>query len=329
MRQVGTLSTPRDAQRFAAWLTAHEMQAHAEEEHGGWVVWVRDEDHLARAREALAHYLAHPQDPRYQGAEQAAQARLREHEERVRAAAAKVVEMRGRWGSGPGAAGVSRRAPLIFALMAAAILAAIVTADDTMRESAADQPPGAIYRNLVFVDPLLALQIRAPVDMWASLRRGELWRLITPIFVHYGPVHLLLNLMWLYSFGSQIEDRRGARFVLLLVLSLAVISNVGQALEASFRGQWQFFGGLSGVGYGLLGYLLVKIRFDPRESYFLSPGTTFIAFLWLAVCLARDLPGLAPLLADAIPPIANTAHVVGLVLGGAIAYLPLLVRRGE
>jgi len=100
MRQLGTLPNDREARRFAAWLVSQRIEAHAEEESGGWVIWVRDEDQLPRAREALAHFREHPQDPRYQNAEQVAEARLREEEAKRRQALSNVVQMRGRWSAG-------------------------------------------------------------------------------------------------------------------------------------------------------------------------------------------------------------------------------------
>jgi GlpG protein len=164
-------------------------------------------------------------------------------------------------------------------------------------------------------------------DMWASIRQGEVWRLITPIFIHYGLAHLVLNMLWMWSFGGQIENHRGTRFLIVLVLVLAVTSNVGQAIEASLRAEPALFGGMSGVGYGVFGYLLIKVKYDNRPQYFLSPGTTFVALLWFGLCIARDVPPFDTLLEGAIPRIANTAHAVGLFVGMAIAYAPLVARK--
>jgi GlpG protein len=327
MRQVGSLNTEREARQFAAWLVAQRIEAHAEQEPGGWVVWVREEDKLRGAREALAHFREHPDDAKYRGAEQTAQAVAREEEARRKQALGNVVEMRGRWGTAvPGMAGAKRRAPLVKLLIGISIAVALLTYSDTMDGGPSDKPPGGIFRSLAFVDPAIAVA-GGRFDIWASIRQSELWRLATPIFIHYGPVHIVLNLIWLYSFGSVIEDRRGTGFMLLLVLALAVSSNIGQAVEISVRQQIALFGGMSGVGYGLFGYLFVKSRFDSRERYYLSPGTTFMAMLWLALCILRDVPPFASLLEGTIPPIANSAHVVGLMMGAAIAYVPLLVRK--
>ena len=84
---------------------------------------------------------------------------------------------------------------------------------------------------------------------------------------------------------------------------------------------------MSGVCYGFFVYLFVKTRYDNREHYFLSPGTTFIALLWLTLCILRDIPPFSSLLAGAMDAAANSAHVIGLAAGAAIAYAPLLVRK--
>jgi GlpG protein len=326
MRQVGTLPSQHEAQRFAAWLLAQRIEAHAEEENGGWVVWVRDEDQLPQAREALAHFREHPGDSTYQGAERAAEAARRQDEQKRRQAQSNVVEMRGRWGNTPGMPGKTRRSPLVMILIGLSALAALLTSEDTMTRRPRPQP-GTIYRKLLFVDPSVARTAEGDIDMWASIRQGEVWRLVTPILIHYGLMHIVLNMIWLYSFGAAVEDRRGTMFMLLLVLALAVLSDVGQAVEVGLRGQGVRFGGMSGVGYGLFGYVAIKAKFDARERYFLSPGTTFMALLWFALCILRDVPPFSALLADAIPPIANTAHGVGLAVGAAIAYAPLLARK--
>jgi GlpG protein len=327
MRQVGSLNTEREARRFAAWLVAQRIEAHAEQEPSGWVVWVRDEDKLPEAREALAHFREHPDDAKYQGAEQSAQAVLRDEEARRKQAQGNVVEMRGRWGAPvPGMSGAPRRALLVKLLIGISAAVALLAFNDTINSDAHQGPPGQLYRSLLFVDPAAARSDAGQVDMWGSIRRGEVWRLLTPIFIHYDWMHIIFNVMMLYSFGSVIEDRRGTAFMIVLVLALAAFSNAGQAIEATVRSQPSFFGGLSGVVYGLFGYLYIKSKFDSRERYFLHPVTTFIATLWLVLCILADVPPFSGFL-GALQNVANSAHVVGLIMGAAIAYVPLLVRK--
>jgi GlpG protein len=330
MRQVGTLAQEASARRFAAWLLSQRIEAHAELEPPGWVIWVRDEDQLAKAREEFAYFQDHPEDAKYRGAEKSADAVLREEAARRQQAQGNVVEMRGRWGSA-GTPGIRRKAPVVMMLIGISGVVALLTWNDTMERSEAAPDLGRVYRSLLFVDPVDAISTstgepRSHVDMWGSIRRGEVWRLITPIFIHYGLMHIVFNVMMLFSFGSIIEDRRGAAYMLLIVIVVAILSNVGQASEAMIRDMEQRFGGLSGVCYGLFGYILTKSRCDDRERYFLSPGTTFLALAWLVLCILREFPAFREML-GALPSTANTIHVVGLLTGAAIAYVPLIIRR--
>ena len=71
--------------------------------------------------------------------------------------------------------------------------------------------------------------------LWAPfVAQGDWWRLLTAAFLHYGPFHLLLNMLGLYWFGSLLEQRIGSgRFVLLYVVS-GLASSAG-AIPYPFR----------------------------------------------------------------------------------------------
>jgi GlpG protein len=149
-----------------------------------------------------------------------------------------------------------------------------------------------------------------------EVRRGEIWRLFTPVLVHFGLLHILFNMLWLRDLGSMIEARQGSRMLLLLVLVLAAVSNVAQ-----YGIDGPDFGGMSGVVYGLLGYIWMQGRFNPASQLSLQPQTVMLMIVWFFVCLS----GLAG-------SIANTAHAVGLgigiVWGFLAARLSIAMRRG-
>ena len=94
-----------------------------------------------------------------------------------------------------------------------------------------------------------------------ELKQGEIWRPVTPIFMHFGIIHILFNMMWLKELGTMIEFKNGSLKMLLMVLIIAVVSNVGQDY---YKGP--YFGGMSGVVYGLFGYIWMKSRYF-RLSY--------------------------------------------------------------
>jgi GlpG protein len=327
MRQAGTIKDERDAQRFAAWLVSQRIEAHAEQEGDHWAIWVRDEDQIPKARALLAEYQANPQDPRYRDAERVAQQVMRDDVEQRKRAQGNVVEMRGRWGTG---GAIARRCPLVLAIIGVCILVYLGTSSylHPNSEQVSDSSGGAaLYFNLLFTDPRHIQTEGGALDVWASIRRFQIWRLITPIFIHGNPTHLIFNMFWLFSLGGQIENRRGSRYMAVLILVLAITSNLGQALEASLTDPRGFaFGGMSGVGYGIFGYLLVKVKFDNRDSYYLSQLTILLGIIWFVLCLARSFPEMDNILSF-MPRIANTAHTVGFFVGMALAYAPLLVRK--
>ncbi len=321
MRQLGNLPTESDAHRLAAWLVTQRIDAHAEQDKAGWSVWVRDEDHLPEARAALEHFRANPQDPRYQGVESAAE-RIRRDEDRERQKArSNVVEMRGRWGTG--ASAVARRCPLVMALIGLSIVMSLVS--NSLSRNNTNE---SILTKLLFVDPSQAMQADG-FDVWASIQGGQVWRLVTPIFIHYGMIHLVFNMFVLWDIGGQIENRLGLRLMLLLVLVLAILSNLGQAFESSIAGGRGFaFGGMSGVGYGVFGYMLIRVRIGNKEQFRLSQVTTFLLLLGFVLSVARQFSGPTGVLSF-MPDIANSAHTVGLFAGMAIAYAPELLRRAS
>ncbi len=52
-----------------------------------------------------------------------------------------------------------------------------------------------------------------------AIRAGQLWRLITPVFLHASPMHIFFNMYALFSIGSFLEQHFGhKRFVLLYFL---------------------------------------------------------------------------------------------------------------
>src|SRR5207249_10387817 len=61
-----------------------------------------------------------------------------------------------------------------------------------------------------------------------EIRHGEVWRLITPIFIHAGAVHLIFNVYALFILGTMIEAREGWLRLGSLVVVIAALSNLGQ-----------------------------------------------------------------------------------------------------
>jgi len=104
---------------------------------------------------------------------------------------------------------------------------------------------------------------------------------------------------------GQIENIQGIKIYLLLVLSIAIIPNLCQ-----FWVSGPGFGGMSGVNYGLLGYIWIRGKFDPLSGLRIEN----YLIVWMMVWFFLGLTGL-------IGAIANTVHGVGLVVGMAWGYI--------
>jgi len=143
------------------------------------------------------------------------------------------------------------------------------------------------------------------------LASGQWWRLVTPIFIHFGLVHLAFNAAVVVEFGRRIERGAGSLALMLLTLSIAIVSNVAQF--ALTHGP--LFGGLSGVAYGLVAYVVVRGRFDRTERVWYVNPSFAIAVVAMLLVMSSGVTEWFGL------HIANTAHWVGLVLGSVAALL--------
>ena len=135
--------------------------------------------------------------------------------------------------------------------------------------------------------------------------QGDIWRLITPIFIHYGPIHILFNMLWLFDLGSAIELRQRSPRLGLLVGVIGVLSNLGQYLWSGYN-----FGGMSGVVYGLLGYFWVQGKLNPQFGLELHKQIVYMMLIWFVLCWTG-------LLGD----IANVAHTIGLLAGLLLGWI--------
>ena len=67
---------------------------------------------------------------------------------------------------------------------------------------------------------------------------------------------------------------------------------------------------MSGVVYGLLGYIWIRGKFDPGSGLYLHSSTVIMMLIWFFACLSGYLG-----------QIANTAHTVGLLMGMAWGFV--------
>lgn len=138
-----------------------------------------------------------------------------------------------------------------------------------------------------------------------SLAEGQWWRLVSPMLLHFGVLHLAMNGMWYWELGRRIELRQGPWVLLGLTLLFSLVSNLAQHLSSGPG----LFGGLSGVLYGLLGHVWLYQWLAPNPLFKLPRGVLAMMLIWLLVCLSGVVGKLG------FGEIANAAHVGGLLIG--------------
>ena len=159
-----------------------------------------------------------------------------------------------------------------------------------------------------------SVQLAWGANFGPATQDGEWWRLGTALFLHFGAVHLTLNLWALWDAGQLVERMYGhARFACIYFASgltgnlLSLVAHRGLAIS----------GGASGAIFGLFGALLIFLW---RERHNLHPKE-FRWFFWGAAgfALASLVLGLL------ITGIDNAAHIGGFfsgILGGIILAQP-------
>ncbi len=156
---------------------------------------------------------------------------------------------------------------------------------------------------------------------WQLITQGQIWRLVSPIFLHFIiaglPIHLLFNMMWLWDLGGSIEKAKGANYLLAVVLITGVGSNLAQYFSGVYIAkQSNPFGGMSGVVYGLLGFIFVRRRFDPFFPLRLNDAIMNFMLIWLVL----GFTGL-------VGSVANAAHLSGLIIGAGLGYFTAKTKR--
>jgi len=288
MRTIGDIQGEAAARTFGDYLyaqgIAYEVEAGPAD---AWSVWVKSDDDLARAGELLRAYRENPMDARYDAAAQEAAAlKRRESEEeakyrrRTRNVKDTFTSLRGH-----------RFGIITYGLIFICVAVFVLTKFATEFE-----PVNSLWLSS---HRTFAPLLKRVFDL-REVNEGQVWRLVTPIFVHLSFLHIVFNMMWLASLGSVIEARQSKALMIRLVLFLAIGSNLVQWVATGKP----YFGGMSGVVYGLIGYMWMRGKFDPACGLRLDSYTIITSVIWFAVCFTGW-----------VGPIANGAHAGGLVIG--------------
>ncbi|WP_417222527.1 rhomboid family intramembrane serine protease [Amphritea sp.] len=152
-------------------------------------------------------------------------------------------------------------------------------------------------------------------DVLSMLSDGQVWRLLTPAFMHFNLPHILFNLLWVWVVGRRIELLLGWPVLLGLFVFSAVIANLAQ-----FWISGPMFGGMSGFVFALLGFAWLWDRLKPSKRVGMPPALMGFMMFWLVLGFTGALESLG------LGSIANTAHLAGLIAGLALVPVVRLLK---
>lgn len=152
-------------------------------------------------------------------------------------------------------------------------------------------------------------------DLWSgekldfySFWQNEVYRWWSPMFIHLSLMHIVMNSFWWWVLAREIEIRDGHFMLVLLTLTLSLGAAVAQYLAVG-----PYFAGLSGVTYGLMGWIWGRQAFKLGEYQLPS---------WLFPVMMVSM--LILMLVDGVGMnlnIGHESHLAGAMIGVLLAFL--------
>jgi GlpG protein len=293
MIRAASLSIDVNLLRFGYLLQRQGISHRIIEDSGQQVIWVSGEAEAALVRQALTDWSSN-------SGNQQADPVMREAGPQSVAAA--LLPRRSLL---PSLKRTFVASPVTLSLIATCFLVALLSLLGTQ--------PGRV---VVLFYPLLATDnLLALLGELTSI--VTLLRTLTPMFLHFGELHLIFNMLWLWYFGRQLEAIHPRWLFIVLIILASFVSNTTQYLSSNFNN----FGGMSGVVYGLVGYTWLVHTLMPRSKLQIrgSMFAVFVAALVLMEILASSW-------------IATAAHIGGLLSGlllglGVAGFYRLVLKR--
>lgn len=296
MRLIGQLDTESHARIFRAYLLTRDLHSDVElNRNQKWDIWVHEETRLDEAREELEKFIANPRDPVYTAAAETGRKIEQAKDKEQREFSKRQQDLRLRWHMSQGRGGF-----LTLALM-------IISVGTTLLMNMPEWGPWIRSAFSIMGLTIVGEMVYFARDPLIEIKNGQVWRLITPIFLHFSIFHILFNMMWIKVLGGAVESVQGSWKLALHVVVYAIAGNVVQ-----FYMSGPLFGGMSGVNYGLFAYVWLVGKEEGDSRYYIDNFNIGLMLFWFFACLV-----------GIIPHVANGAHGAGLVLGALAAVIKL------
>ena len=307
MRYLAEVEGKQRAESFVAWLITKSIDTHIEAAPKNpelWEVWIRDEDKLPEAKAELAAFEANSSDPKYSAAIDSARQIIREKQVATQTASKNVRSVAYRGASTQLMSG--SLPPLTLTLVISCVIISLLS--HFTRPNDNSRLGHQIIDKMFFVSPIAYRN--SDGDAAASLKRGEVWRMLTPIFLHGSPFHLFMNMLALIAFGRITERLVGTPRYALMILILGVLPMLLACLmPRNFDGS-PFTVGISGVVYGLVAYLWLLSSQRPDLGFRIPDGLVGFMLMFIVLGFAGLIPG-----------ISNWGHLGGFLVGLVLALM--------
>ena len=153
---------------------------------------------------------------------------------------------------------------------------------------------------------ILGDALTAWLTFWASAAFSQPWRIVTSLFAHGSPLHLLSNMFSLFVIGRMLEPALGR----IRYFALFLVSGIGGLAAVALVVPSNPVLGASGAIFGMLGALLVLIR------RFGGNATQILVIVGINLVIGFIVPG-----------VAWQAHVGGFLIGAALTAVFVRTRN--
>jgi GlpG protein len=302
MRLIGNLPDDKAAVTFSNVLFALGIDHQMEHESDSWAVWIHSEDDCSTASAHLGEFIRNPSSREIEAKAREGAVRRRISDDET--AGARFID---------GKEVLSRALPDGVGALTAVLTAICLAIAFVAWAGYQDRVKDELMVTRMTPNPQNAESPRWEAALPEIFKQGEFWRLITPTLVHFSVAHLLISLLCLIDLGSAIEAREGTGRLAILFLTIGLGSNLAQTyLEGPS------ICGISGVLYGLLGYIWMKGKFHPESGLALHPYTVVLMLVFFFLGLGGALSAVFEM------SVPNGAHAAGLLMGVGWGFLTSL-----
>lgn len=158
------------------------------------------------------------------------------------------------------------------------------------------------------------------------LEGRELYTIITSIFLHGGPIHIIGNVWFLWIFGDNIEDLFGRSKFLLIYFGSGICANLAHVFFNPSSSVTTI--GASGAVAGILGAYIIKYPKAKVDTFLFFFIVKIPSFIFLGVWIFWEvLNASVTTVAGISVRVAHWAHIGGFFAGMLLAFF-LEERRG-